>query len=367
MNQLLPLCARLNSDERYQASIITAAATVTDWPNLLTQAEQHNLSPLLYRHLRAANAALPPDTGHQLRGLVLRHRHANRVRGQILSEILAAYHAAGIEVLLLKGAALAHLVYPQPGLRPMRDIDLLVRPNDAARAQAILGELGFAAPEEYPAAKEMHHHLASATRQVEGFSVSVEVHHNVFMEESHLSLDFGQLTASPFEFALPDGTPACTLGGEDMLWHLCHHVASISQPFRLIWVVDVTAFAEQFVDAVDWERVRRQYPRVLEILSLFHAVTPLSDRLRATAGVRAGRPPQAIGDEFAGWPRYAVKWMRRERNLAQIACDTLLPPEWWLRLYYGVGTYRSLAITRWLRHPLHIAGFATQLMRQKSS
>jgi hypothetical protein len=365
LQPLLPLCARLDSDKPPSSRINEAAIAVADWPTLLTQAEQHNLAPLLYRHLRAAGVSLPPATGHELRGLVLRHRHANRVRGQILAEILAAYRAAGIKALLLKGAALAHLIYPQPELRPMRDIDLLVKPGDAARAQAILGQLNFVAPQNYPAAKETHHHLASATRQVEGFSVSVEVHHNVFMEESRLSLAWADLTAPPLELTLPDGTPARTLGGEDMLWHLCHHVASISQPFRLIWVVDVTAFAEQFVDAVDWARVRRQYPRVLEILSLFHAVMPLSDRLREAAGVQAGRPPNDIGAEFAGWPRHSVKWMRRSKGIGQIARDTLAPPEWWLRLYYGVGTHRSLAVTRWLRHPLHLAGFAAQLVRQK--
>ncbi|GAB4437011.1 MAG: hypothetical protein Kow0031_18830 [Anaerolineae bacterium] len=367
MNQLLPLCARLNSDEAHRADLKRAAAAITDWPALLARAERHGLAPLLYRHLRGAGAKLPPQTGHELRGLVLRHRHANRVRGQILAEIYAACRARGIELLLLKGVALAHLIYPQPGLRPMRDVDLLVKPADAAPTQDILGKLGFSAPHNYPAGKASHHHLAAATRQVEGFSVSVEVHHNVFMEESRPSLAWDELTAPPLEFSLPDGTPARTLGGEDTLWHLCHHVASIPEPFRLIWVVDVTAFAEQFVDAVDWARVRRQYPRVLEILSLFHAVTPLSDRLRETAGVRVGHPPRDIGADFNGWPRYAVNWMRRERGLARITRDTLLPPEWWLRLYYGVGTHRSLATTRWLRHPLHIAGFAAQLLRQKTA
>ncbi len=365
MNPLLPLCARLNSNEAHHAAVRQAAARVANWPALLAQAEQHNLAPLLYRHLRGANAPLPPDSGHQLRGLVLRHRHANQVRGQILGQIYAATRAEGIEPLLLKGAALAHLVYPQPGLRPMRDIDLLVKPADAPRTQAILGRLGFDAPQAYPAAKEIHHHLASATRQVEGFTVSVEVHHNVFMEESRLSLGWEQLTAPPLEFALPNGTPARTLGSEDTLWHLCHHVASISQPFRFVWVVDMVAFAEQFVDAVDWARVRRQTPRVLEILSLFHAVTPLSQRLRQAAGVRVGSPPADIGEEFAGWPRHALKWMRRSKGIGQAARATLAPPEWWLRLYYGVGPYRSLAATRWLRHPLHIAGFSAQLLRQK--
>jgi hypothetical protein len=356
LHPLLPHCARLESGPSQRAEISRAAATVTDWPVLITQAEQHNLGPLVYSQLRAAAAPMPTAAGHKLRGLVLRHRHANRVRAQILAEVLAAYRAEDIEVLLLKGAALAHMVYPQPGLRPMRDIDLLVKPADLWRAQTVLANLNFIAPQTYPASKKIHHHLSNATKTVEGLAVNIEVHHNVFMEEADLSLDMGQLTSPPLVLKLPNGTAAQTLGGEDMLWHLCHHVANISQPFRFIWVVDVVAFAEMFCGEIDWPRIRQQYPRVLQILSLFHAVTPLSERLRNIAGIAVGHPPPDIGHEFDGWPRHSVGWMRRHRSIGQILYDTLLPPEWWLRLYYGVGTGRSLAWTRWGQHPLHIAG-----------
>jgi len=65
---------------------------------------------------------------------------------QVLADILTCYQAAGIDVLVLKGAALAHLVYPQPVLRPMRDIDILVRAEDVYRAYARLPEIGFTPP-----------------------------------------------------------------------------------------------------------------------------------------------------------------------------------------------------------------------------
>ena len=40
---------------------------------------------------------------------------------------------AGVPFLVLKGAALAHLVYGDPRLRPMRDVDLLIRKADGRR------------------------------------------------------------------------------------------------------------------------------------------------------------------------------------------------------------------------------------------
>ena len=41
---------------------------------------------------------------------------------------------------LVQGAALSHLVYPEPGLRPMSDLDILVPRSEIWRAGQILAE-----------------------------------------------------------------------------------------------------------------------------------------------------------------------------------------------------------------------------------
>ncbi|MDY7078349.1 MAG: hypothetical protein SXV54_15640 [Chloroflexota bacterium] len=37
--------------------------------------------------------------------------------------------------------------------------------------------------------------------------------------------------------------------------------------------------------------------------------------------------------------------------------DTFYPPEWWLRLYYGLSNGHALWWGRLVRHPLHILGW----------
>ena len=360
---LLALCARLNGSDTQHQQLIDAAKTITNWPDLIKQAEQNSLGPLVYTHLRAANALLPKESFRELQGLYLRHQHANRVRGEMLAQILVTYQEAGIEALVLKGAALAHISYPRPGLRPMRDIDLLVKESQMWQAQGVLEGLGFNAPQSFPG-KDSHHHLAVASKQVEGFQVSVEVHHNLFLERIEQSMSFEELSVDPLQFTLPSGVKAQTLGYEDMLWHICLHIAQISQSFRLIWVTDVVGFAEKFATEINWQRVRQDYPRVIEILALFHHITPLSDTLQQQAAIKVGRPPQDIGREFGGWPRYSIEVMRRSKSYPQILRDTLFPPEWWLCLYHGTSTGSSLDYYRRVGHPLHILGFAAQLLQK---
>ncbi len=363
--QLLTHCARVEDDPAQHHQLAQTASELTTWADLPAHAERHGLGPLLYTHLQAAGVSVPARIKLELQGLYLRHRYANRVRAQVLAEILATYRAAGIQALVLKGAALAHLVYPQPGLRPMRDLDLLVRKSEAGQAQQLLTDLGFEVPLLSPTDPLPGKHLAAATRPVEGLSISVEIHHNLFNIGSPASLELDDLVVSPLAFAL-EGQTAYTLPYEEMLWHLCQHLMLIAQPFRLIWLADIVGLAERFAPEIDWGRVERQYPLVLSTLSLFHFMTPLSERLRRTAPLKIGRAPQGIGLEFQGWPRTSIRQQRAAgKGYGRILADTFFPAEWWLRLYYGLGSARPLFWSRWLRHPLHILSWVRRLLLER--
>ena len=67
----------------------------------------------------------------------------NRAIAAQLAELLAATNAAGIETMVLKGGYLAFLVYPDPALRGMSDLDLLFMPADLPAAEAVLQSLGY--------------------------------------------------------------------------------------------------------------------------------------------------------------------------------------------------------------------------------
>jgi len=401
--RFLALCARAEGDAAYYCRLAQEAAKVTEWEGVAAQAEAHGLAPLLYVHARAAGVQLPAAVKRKLQGLYLRHQHANRVRTDVLRDILSTYHAAGVSALVLKGAALSHTVYPEPGLRPMSDLDILVREADLWSAQRLLADLGFDAP--LPAGPtSAHRHLALAARQVEGLSVQVEIHHKLLSDYFDHAAAFirslarpilpgpaadGQgnfrhepsatgpahesawaelegLTAPPHPFELA-GLTAYTLSYEDTLGYLSRHLTSHVNVWdfgRLIWVADIVSLTERFAAEIDWERVRRRYPAVLNTLSLLHFMTPLSDDLFSRAPISLGRAPQGIGTEFQGWPKIRPAcW--REKGYRRVLRDTLIPSEWWLRLRYQVGSARPLFWYRWVRHPLHILGHIVRAVLER--
>ena len=392
--QLLALCARAECDATHYRRIAQTAAELKEWDEVPAQAEAQGMAPLLYFHLKGAGVELPLAVRRDLQGLTVRHRRANQVRTRVLRDIVTAYDSAGIPALVLKGAALSHLVYPEPGLRPMSDLDILVPRPEVWRAQRMLAELGFNAPLP-PSPTLSHRHLPAATLRAEGLLVEVEIHHQLFSDYFDNALAYVRSMFAPvlrlivkaedFEpdlassgqtgtrgarcdqallpFSL-DGMTAYTLSYEDMLENVCQHFISHVNVWdygRLIWVADVVSLAERFVSKIDWERIQRQAPEVLNTLSLLHFMTPLSEELLNQAPIKIGHSPQGVGEEYRGWPQTRrTHW--RERGYRRVLRDTLFPSEWWLRLRYKLGSARPLFWYRWIRHPLYILGHAIRAL-----
>jgi hypothetical protein len=65
-------------------------------------------------------------------------------------EVVDAFEAAGVASILLKGPALARLLYQSSAERPYVDVDLLVKPDDWNRACEVLSALDFASRNPAP-------------------------------------------------------------------------------------------------------------------------------------------------------------------------------------------------------------------------
>ncbi len=356
---LLALCARGQGQPDQYRQLQQQARQLTTWADIPAQAEAHGLGPLVYTHLQAAQITWPLPAKQALQANYLRHSHANQVRTNVLVDILTAYQAANIPVLVLKGAALAHLIYPTPALRSMRDIDILVPRSVAAQAHTLLTELGFETlPGVAGSLPPTYHHLPVMQRMAAGMVVGVEVHRHLFPTEWKLgSCSFNDLGPSAIPFTIK-GITAYTLSYEDMLWHLYRHTFSplwVFLPMRLIGVADMVSLVEKFVDQIDWDIVKHRYPQILNILPMLHFLTPWSTMLLRKLPLEVTNIPAGVGHEFAGWPRFSPK-MQQEKGWSGILRDSFFPPEWWLRMYYGLGPGISTQWGRWIRHPLYILG-----------
>lgn len=333
-----------------------AADQVSDWDPVIDQAEIHGVAPLLYTNLRAAGVTLPRGVARRLQPLVIRHRHANEVRMRLLREILDACSGRGIQVVVLKGAALCNILYVDIALRPMSDLDILVPRRDAWAVQQILTELGFTAPSAAPSRfMSHHHHLPVASIRREGLGMNVEVHHNALNPDCPVSLTLDELSDQPRVYQV-EGKPAVALGHHDMLRQLSYHATSPADVMRLIWIADIVGYAARFADEIDWARLRRADPFVINVLALFHYVTPLPEVLAQHVPPPAAAVPGGV--VIAMKPLSRI--LRRGHGFRAIVNDLFYPSDWWLHLYYGIRANRSLWWCRWTRHPARILRWLLQ-------
>ena len=135
------LCAAL----RGQSGVWRQLGDPVDQASFLEAAARHRVRPLLAWRLR--NRGEWQDWPHALRTPLRASERAEAAieiarRGD-LTTLLGALAAAGIPVLLLKGAAFGYTLYPEPWLRPRLDTDLLISPDDVAEAGQALERAGY--------------------------------------------------------------------------------------------------------------------------------------------------------------------------------------------------------------------------------
>ena len=232
------------------------SSTVADWQRVLHLAMDENALVPLRNGLRHAGAAVVPvEVQRQLAILSLDTEFRMRLLKTRLEQSLVALNRANIDVLRLKGSALAATVYESFEARPMRDIDMLVRPGQAERAREVMLSAGWSVDPDVPddASYGTHQHLPPL-RDVGGSGLHLEIHRSI-LPARH-----------PFRFTddeIWDAARPVTVGaGRALVMDPTHHAVHIAIHFAWLHMMRVRAWTT-FRDlhalacgyAFDWERL----------------------------------------------------------------------------------------------------------------
>lgn len=253
--ELLLQCARfqIEPDRAHRISALLDAPL--DWEALTRITQRHGLIALLHRSLRAvAPEKVPARTLSVLRSMVEGHRIRNLLMVSELIRAMRALQAAGIAVTPYKGPALAACLYGDVSLRQFGDLDILVRPGDAAHARPVLVALGYVPTR----------HVSS--RMTAAF---VWLHGNfdfILAEQVRLELNWRVV---PRYWRMPEIPEAAWRGigrlsvvGVELPWFapeyvlylLCLH-GSKHKWDTLKWIVDVAEMLRAHPE-IDWDKVR---------------------------------------------------------------------------------------------------------------
>lgn len=200
----------------------------------------YRLLPLLYKNLKKNS---PQDATSGKLPVIYRETILRNQR--LICKTLPALHAlkdAGIDLMLLKGAALVASHYEEIGLRPMYDIDTLVPTEKRDEAAAILSSLGWT-----PLFKAVH---AQGFRSPDG--IEIDLHWHVLLEFSQENSD-ADFWANSKESMLGD-VSVLVPNAADLLFHVCIHGLKSNEISPIRWIADALMILRA-ESKIDWDRL----------------------------------------------------------------------------------------------------------------
>lgn len=196
-----------------------------------------------------------PVTAEQLDAASALHRDAMGLAVQLERTLLRTVDAleeAGIPSRVLKGSAVAHLVYSDPSLRAFRDVDLMIPAADFARALDVLDREGCER-QQRRLGPGFDARFGKGASLVADGGWEVDLHRTFVGGRFGLGIKLDDLFATSAPFRL-GGRTLQALGAEERFLHACYH-AAIGDPVpRLMALRDI---AEMLLrTTLDLDRVR---------------------------------------------------------------------------------------------------------------
>jgi hypothetical protein len=270
-----------------------------------------------------------PEAG-RLKGLLHRTWYENKLTTHAASQALTVLKAAGIEAMLLKGAALLAMRAGGTAARTMGDVDILVRPGEARRAAALLLAEGWRTTWLPVEALDVVHaiELRSASEQ------SIDLHRSMLEDNPCSTADEGAWARS--REAVLNGVPARVPSVEDLLIGVCVHGTRAMPRPTLRWVLDARDLILDAGDSLRWEvvvavaRERKATLAISEALGYLRAEFGVPVPAETLAALRSSRrgPVERVDYRAQGNKDrvpYAIlstftRYLRQDTNRS-----------WWLR------------------------------------
>ncbi len=250
--RLLLACARSRPIAEEMQRIKDAAAENLDWNTLAAVSCAHGIAPLIYNSLRSSCALplVPAPAAKVLRDSYYFNGARNALILAELHRILKALEEAHVGVMALKGAALAEIVYCNAALRPMLDIDLLVREPLLGDVERVLAEMGYQlslAEGTRAYYMENHYHFVFQKEA----NAEVEIHWNLKRPAHSFRIDIEAIWERA-RIATFGGNHALVLAPEDCLLYLCLHFWKHKLLGGVRPLCDIAEAVTFYSDGIDW-------------------------------------------------------------------------------------------------------------------
>ena len=270
---------------------LLALKKTIDWDFALSESSHHETLPFLYRRLKELNVLekIPPRAAERMRYVYLHTLFRNELLLEEYGRICRVFADKKIEHMPLKGAFFLKYLYEDMGLRPMADIDVMVRGGSRGGAgRSLEGDLGY---EKVSGEKDSHEVFFNKKK-----TVTLELH-----------ADMDYPIESPRRIIPPgawdravriekDGILTTRMSREDAMFSLAMHARRVGKIFIMKYLCDMDRLVRKNQDNIDWDFIARE-AKTFRIANLCRALLASSRGMFFTpvpSGVLGKLQPGAI-------------------------------------------------------------------------
>ena len=341
--------------------------SAAEWDLLVKQAQAEGVAPLVYWALSRAGriSSCPTSVQNSLRAMYFSIRMNNE---QILEELVTLtrlFAQAGIPVVALKGICFALTIYPDLGLRPMVDLDLLVPASRLSDAVRIVKASGYVepVPEAFPGLDDLLGHATCLQKRTRPFT-TLEIHHRLVGERS-------------FTFAVPVDwfwSQTEPLKGIYLQWEMSNlrmltPTAQVlyasahamlqhgGRDTTLRWYYDLDRLIRFYADRMDWDLLLAQARNfewssaasaaLSKVVSFFD--TPVPQNVLEDLSKHSDRNAKTVAVLQAQSATHTFEEFQKLRSLngparLKLLLALIVPTPAYMRWRYGLKTSRALPV-----------------------
>jgi hypothetical protein len=260
-------CCR-TEDDRTKNKLIERERKDIDWNYFLRKTRENGVSAIVYFRLsknKGDSPNIPSDILEELKSEYYLNATKNTLIFEELGRALEAFKKSGLEVIALKGAALAEIVYGNLALRPMTDIDLLAKKEDMFRIDQELKRLGYRASDRsvndvdflatYLMTIDYRSHLPSSP----SFHLHWHFVNSTVPNESYIRHIQMEDIWKDAEKAIISNVETLVMAPHHLLIHLSEHALRVTHSLgKLSFLCDINQAINFYQERLDWEKLLKE-------------------------------------------------------------------------------------------------------------
>jgi hypothetical protein len=275
--EFLKICSKKKLDNTDTKLLKKIAKQDINWDWLYLLAEYNSVAPIVCMNLSKLTDFIPEKILKRFKRSYTESFLKTAPVYDDISKLLNEFNALGLKVIMLKGCSLAEQLYQDFSLRPMKDVDILVKKQDWPEIRNILKRLNFKSnldplKLEFLSGIPMDSHVSYMGQR----NTKIEFKFNLFV------LDFPNFSSQEYWYEAisikVNDVETLSLSIEDQILYLSTRMINVG--FRnLLWFCDLRELINFHRKKINWQKLITKAKQKHVTIALYNSLLLLNKEL----------------------------------------------------------------------------------------